>query len=49
MQRETPAIQRLRFLIEDCNEEEAIALASIIQSVLNVIRQKQAKNKQNPL
>ena len=48
MQRETPAIQRLRFLIEDCNEEEAIALASIIQSVLNVIRQKQAKNKQNP-
>ena len=49
MQREPPAIQRLRFLIEDCNEEEAIALASIIQSVLNVIRQKQAKNKQNPL
>ncbi len=49
MQRETPAIQRLRFLIEDCNEEEAIASASIIQSVLNVIRQKQAKNKQNPL
>ena len=39
MQRESPAIRQLRFLIEDCSEQEATALISIIESVLSVLRQ----------
>lgn len=39
MQRESPAIRQLRFIIEDCNEQEAEALIPVIESVLSVIRQ----------
>lgn len=38
MKRENPAIRQLRFLIEDCSEEEAAALVSIISSILDVLR-----------
>lgn len=38
MQRESPAIRQLRFLIEDCSEEEAAALIPIIESVLSALR-----------
>lgn len=34
MRRESPAIRRLRFLIEECSEEEAEALAPAIESIL---------------
>lgn len=42
MQRESPAIQQLRLLVEDCSEEEAAAMIPVLQSVLNVIRSKDA-------
>lgn len=42
IKRETPAIRQLRFIIEDCNEQEAAALVSIIDSVLSVLRAKEA-------
>ena len=38
MQRNSPALQRLRLLIEDCNEEEATALMPVIESFLKAIR-----------
>ena len=40
MRRESPAIRRLRFLIEECSEEEAEALAPAIESILSVLRAK---------
>ena len=36
MRRESPAIRRLRFLIEECSEEEAEALAPAIESSLHL-------------
>ena len=42
MRRESPAIRRLRFLIEECSEEEAEALAPAIESILSVLRSKTA-------
>lgn len=42
MQRESPAIRQLRFIIEECNEKEAAALIPIIESVLSVLREKEA-------
>ena len=42
MRRESPAIRRLRFLIEECSEEEATALAPAIESILSVLRSKTA-------
>jgi len=38
MQRESPAIRQLRFLIEDCSEREAAALIPVINSVLTALR-----------
>ncbi len=38
MQRESPAIRQLRFLIEDCSEQEAATLIPIIESVLSALR-----------
>lgn len=38
MQRESPAIRQLRFLIEDCAEHEAAALLPIIDAVLSALR-----------
>lgn len=42
MQRESPAIRQLRFLIEECSEQEAAALLPVIQSVLSTLRAKEA-------
>ena len=42
MQRETPAIRQLRFLIEECSEQEAKALIAIIEAVFSVLRSKDA-------
>lgn len=38
MQRDSPAIRQLRFLIEDCTEHEAAALLPIIDAVLSALR-----------
>ena len=40
MQRESPAICKLRLLIEECSEEEASAMIPILQSVLSALRDK---------
>ena len=42
MARKNPSIRRLRFIIEDCSEQEAAALIPVIESVLSVIKQKDA-------
>ena len=42
MQRESPAIRQIRFLIEECSEQEAAALIPVIQSVLSTLRAKEA-------
>lgn len=42
MKRESPAIRQLRFMIEECNEQEAAALIHIVESVLSVLRSKEA-------
>lgn len=42
MQRESPALRQLRIFVEDCSEEEAAALIPILQSVLSVLRDKNA-------
>lgn len=39
-QRLSPALQSLRLLIEDCNEQEAAALIPIFKSIISVIRSK---------
>lgn len=38
MQRESPAIRQLRFLIEECSEQEATTLIPVIEAVLNALR-----------
>lgn len=43
MQRESPAIRQIRFLIEECSEQEAAALIPVIQSVLSTLRAKEAR------
>ena len=40
MQRESPAICKLRLLIEECSEDEASAIIQIFQSVLSALRNK---------
>ena len=40
MQRESPALRQLRLLVEDCSEEEALAVIPVFQSVLNALRTK---------
>lgn len=42
MQRDSSAIRQLRFLIEECSEQEAAALIPVIQSVLSTLRAKEA-------
>lgn len=42
MKRESPAIRQLRFMIEECSEQESAALIPIIESVLSVLRAKGA-------
>ena len=42
MQRETPAINQLRLLIEECSEEEAAALIPVFRTMLDAIREKTA-------
>lgn len=36
---ENPAVQKLCFLIEDCNQEEVNALKPVIEAVLQALRQ----------
>lgn len=38
MQRESPAIRRLRFMVEECSEQEATALIAVVEAVLSVWR-----------
>lgn len=42
--RDSPGLRRLRFLVEDCSEEEALALVPIIESILSAIRASSAIN-----
>ena len=42
MQRESPAIQELRLIIEDCSEQEAEDMIPIVKSLLLVLREKHA-------
>lgn len=42
IKRESPCLCQLRYLIEDCSEEEAAALIPVIESVLSVLRSKHA-------
>lgn len=43
MQRESSAIRQLRFLIEECSEQEAAALIPVIQSVLSTLKAKEVR------
>jgi len=38
VQLENPAIQNLRFLVDQCSEEEANALIPVVESVLSALR-----------
>lgn len=42
MQRQSPSINELRLLIEDCSEDEASALISVLTSVISVMRNKKS-------
>ena len=42
MQRESPALSQLRLLTEDCTEEEAASIIPIFNSVLSVLRERNA-------
>lgn len=42
LKRESPSIRQLRFLIEECSEQEAATLIPIIQAVLSALRAKDA-------
>lgn len=42
LKRESPSIRQLRFLIEECSEQEATTLIPIIQAVLSALRAKDA-------
>ena len=42
MQRESPALRQLRLLIEDCTEDEAASIIHIFNSVLSVLRERNA-------
>ena len=42
MQRETPALRQLRLLIEDCTEDEAASIIPIFNSILSVLRERNA-------
>ena len=40
LQREAPALQQLRLMVEECNEQEAESLIPVIESVLSALRAK---------
>lgn len=40
IQQKSPALRKLRLLVEDCSEEEAAAMIPIFQSVLHALRSK---------
>lgn len=40
LQRDTPSIQQLRLIVEDCSEEEASTLIPVFNSMLSAIREK---------
>ena len=42
LQRETPALQQLRLMIEECSEREAEALIPVVESVIAALRTKDA-------
>lgn len=42
MQRESPALRQLRLLVEDCSEEEAATIITVLQSVVAALRDKNA-------
>ena len=42
MQRNSPSLRQLRLLVEDCSEEEAAAMIPVLQSVVAVLRNKDA-------
>lgn len=46
--RESPSLRRLRFLIEECSEEEAQALLPAIESIISVLRSKTAIKIEEP-
>ena len=47
MPRSPPVLQKLRLIIEDCDEQEATALIPILKSVISVIRNKNDITKNN--
>lgn len=40
LQREAPALQQLRLMVEECSEQEAEALIPVMESVLSALRAK---------
>ena len=42
MQRKSPSLRQLRLLVEDCSEEKAAAMIPVLQSVVAVLRNKDA-------
>ena len=42
MRRESPAIRRLRLLIEECSEGEAAAIIPVFEAILNALRDQNA-------
>ena len=40
LQRESPALQQLRLMVEECSEQEAEALIPVMESVLSALRAK---------
>ena len=40
LQREAPALQQLRLMVEECNEQEAESLIPVMESVLSALRAK---------
>ena len=43
LQRESPALQQLRLMVEECSEQEAEALIPVMESVLSALRAKHKK------
>lgn len=41
LERSNPSIRQLRFLIEECSEQEAAALLPAVESILTVLRSKE--------
>ncbi len=41
LQRESPALRQLRFLVEECSEEDAETMIPVFQAVLNALHSKE--------